>query len=123
MRPMYTLSVDEEFTEDGLPVGTIEIANTTSPAIKTTGIAFSSNQSLYFKDELKYRIAAPVLMPSIIFRKDPETGEEYDIKVTEDAVEKMFFRFMRDRIGGDIFNEENMTNQSVYLHSSLRLGW
>jgi hypothetical protein len=113
MRPMYTLSVDEEFTEDGLPVGTIEIANTTSPAIKTIGFAFSSNQSLYFKDELKYRIAAPVLMPSIIFRKDPETGEEYDIKVTEDAVEKMFFRFMRDRIGGDIFNEEHDESKRV----------
>lgn len=110
---MYTLSVDEEFTEDGLPVGTIEIANTTSPAIKTTGIAFSSNQSLYFKDELKYRIAAPVLMPSIIFRKDPETGEEYDIKVTDDAVEKMFFRFMRDRIGGDIFNEEHDESKRI----------
>lgn len=113
MRPIYTLSVDEEFTEDGLPVGTIEIANTTLPAIKTTGVAFSSHQSLYFKDELKYRIAAPVLMPSIIFRKDPETGEEYDIKVTEDAVEKMFFRFMRDRIGGDIFNEEHDESKRV----------
>jgi len=110
---MYTLSIDEELNEDGKYLGVLEIANTSAPAIKMTGIAFSKTTELTFKDDLKYRIAAPVLMPSIIYRRDPQTNEEYDVKVTPEVVEQMFVRFMRDRVGGDIFNVEHDESKRV----------
>lgn len=111
---MYTLSLDEELNEDGKYLGVLEIANTANPAIKMTGIAFSSQVSqLSFKDDLKYRIAAPVLMPSIIYRRDEKTGEEYDVKVTPEVVEQMFVRFQKDRAGKDIFNEEHDESKRI----------
>lgn len=113
MRPMYTLSIDDDLAEDGKYLGVLEIANTATPAIKMTGIAFTKEVELTFKDDLKYRIAAPILMPSIIYRRDPETGEEYDVKVTPEVVEQMFVRFMRDRVGGDVFNVEHDESKRV----------
>lgn len=110
---MYTLSINDELSEEGRYLGVLEIANTANPAIKMTGIAFSNSTELLFKDELKYRIAAPILMPSIIFRRDPETGEEYDVKVTPEVVEAMFVRFMKDRVGGDVFNVEHDESKRV----------
>jgi hypothetical protein len=62
---------------------------------------------MIFKDDLLYRIASPVLIPSKIYRRDAETGEEYYVNVTSEVVEKMFMKFQKDRSGQDIFNDEH----------------
>lgn len=107
--PTYELVIDDDYAEDGEYLGILEIANTANPAIQIKGVAFSKHEKkeVFFKDDLKYRIAAPVLTPSEVYRIDEETGEEYNVKVTPETVEKIFAKFMKDRAGKDIFNEEH----------------
>lgn len=106
----YILSIDGD-NEDEL--GIFEIANTESPAIKMKGIAFSTHKELVFKDDLKYRIAAPVLTPSKIYRVDEETGEESYYVVTAEFIEQGFARFMQNRVGKDVFNDEHDESKRV----------
>jgi hypothetical protein len=113
MIPTYKLSIDESHNEEGNYLGVLEIANTVNPAIKIKGIALSDIKELLFKDDLKYRIAAPVLTPGKVFRRDPQTGEEYDLDVEPEVVEKMFVKFQRDRSGKDVFNVEHDESQRV----------
>jgi hypothetical protein len=68
---------------------------------------------MIFKDDLKYRIASPVLIPSKIYRRDEQTGEEYYVNVTPEIVEQMFVKFQRDRSGKDVFNLEHDEAQRV----------
>lgn len=107
--PTYELTIDEQYAENGEYLGILEIANTATPAILMKGIAFSKQEkkTLQFKDDLKYRIAAPVLIPSEIPRIDEATGEQYIVKVTPETVESIFVKFMKDRAGQDVFNEEH----------------
>jgi hypothetical protein len=108
----YTLSFSDEDAINGEYLGVLEIANTANPAIQIKGVAFSK-QEIFFKDDLKYRIAAPVLMPSKVFRRDEQTGEEYYLIVTPETVEFAFNKFQRDRAGKDVFNEEHDVNKRV----------
>ena len=113
--PTYELVIDDQYAEDGEYLGIVEIANTANPAIQIKGVAFSKHEKkeVFFKDDLKYRIAAPVLTPSEIYRIDEETGEEYNVKVTPQTVEKIFTKFMKDRAGQDVFNEEHDESKRV----------
>jgi hypothetical protein len=103
----YILTFDDEFDEEGNYIGVMEIANTSTPAIRVGGIALSESKPLLFADSIKYQIAAPVLIPSRIPRVDPDTNEQYYVTVTEPEIEKAFVRFMRDRAGAEVFNEEH----------------
>lgn len=107
MLPVYNLSIDECDAENGEYLGVLEIANTANPAIMIKGIALSDIKQMIFKDDLKYRIASPVLIPSKIYRRDEQTGEEYYVNVTPEIVEQMFVKFQKDRSGKDIFNDEH----------------
>jgi hypothetical protein len=107
MLPVYNLSIDECDAENGEYLGVLEIANTANPAIMIKGIALSDIKQMIFKDDLKYRIASPVLIPSKIYRRDEETGEEYYVNVTPEIVEQMFVKFQKDRSGKDVFNDEH----------------
>lgn len=113
MLPVYNLSIDECDAENGEYLGVLEIANTANPAIMIKGIALSDIKQMIFKDDLKYRIASPVLIPSKIYRRDEQTGEEYYVNVTPEIVEQMFVKFQRDRSGKDIFNLEHNEAQRV----------
>lgn len=113
MLPVYNLSIDECDAENGEYLGVLEIANTANPAIMIKGIALSDIKQMIFKDDLKYRIASPVLIPSKIYRRDETTGEEYYVNVTPEIVEKMFVKFQRDRSGKDVFNLEHDEAQRV----------
>ena len=96
-------------------MGVFEIANTDSPAIKMKGIAFSSQEKkpLFFKDDLKYRIASPVLTPDDIYRVDDETKEESYYRTTPEFIEQVYTKFMAERVGKDVFNEEHDENKRV----------
>jgi hypothetical protein len=113
--PKYELTIDDQYADDGEYLGIVEIANTANPAILLKGIAFSKQEkkTLQFKDDLKYRIAAPVLIPSDIPRIDPNTNEQYIVTVTPETVEAIFVKFMKDRAGQDVFNEEHDESKRV----------
>jgi hypothetical protein len=113
MLPVYNLSIDECDAENGEYLGVLEIANTANPAIMIKGIALSDIKQMIFKDDLKYRIASPVLIPSKIYRRDETTGEEYYVNVTPEIVEQMFVKFQKDRSGKDVFNDEHDESKRV----------
>ena len=119
--PVYNISIDECDAENGEYLGVLEIANTANPAIMIKGIALSEVKQMIFKDDLLYRIASPVLIPSKIYRRDPETGEEYYVNVTSEVVEKMFMKFQKDRSGQDIFNDEH--NEAKRVPSYILETW
>ena len=112
--PVYKITIDPEYSENGEDLGIEQIAFTSTPAIKVMGLAFNSQvKPMIFTDDLKYRIVAPALIPMEIYRKDDEDGKEYYVKFTIEEIEKIHAKFMRDMSNKDLFNLEHDTDKTV----------
>tara|TARA_R110002126_G_scaffold90856_1_gene216428 strand:- start:1615 stop:2562 length:948 start_codon:yes stop_codon:yes gene_type:complete len=111
--PVYKITIDPEYSENGQDLGIEQIAFTSTPAIKVMGMAFNSQvKPMIFTDDVKYRIVAPALIPMEIYRKDDEDGEYY-VKFTIEEIEKIHAKFMRDMSNKDLFNLEHDTEKTV----------
>ena len=112
--PIYKITIDPEYSENGEDLGIEQIAFTSTPAIKVMGMAFNSQvKQMIFKDNVKYRIVAPALIPMEIYRKDDEDGKEYYVKFTIEEIEKIHAKFMKDMSNKDLFNLEHDTTEKV----------
>ena len=112
--PIYKITIDPEYSENGEELGIEQIAITSTPAIKVMGMAFNSQvKSMIFKDNVKYRIVAPALIPMEIYRKDDEDGKEYYVSFSKEEIEKIHAKFMRDMSNKDLFNLEHDTTETV----------
>ena len=112
--PIYKITIDPEYSENGEDLGIEQIAFTSTPAIKVMGMAFNSQvKPMIFTDDLKYRIVAPALIPMEIYRKDDEDGKEYFVKFTIEEIEKIHSKFMKDMSNKDLFNLEHDTEKTV----------
>ena len=112
--PIYKITIDPEYSENGEDLGIEAIAFTSTPAIKVMGHAFNSQvKQMIFKDNVKYRIVAPALIPMEIYRKDDEDGKEYYVKFTKEEIEKIHSKFMKDMSNKDLFNLEHDTTETV----------
>ena len=112
--PIYKITIDPEYSENGEDLGIEQIAFTSTPAIKVMGMAFNSQvKQMIFKDNVKYRIVAPALIPMEIYRKDDEDGKEYYVKFTKEEIEKIHSKFMKDMSNKDLFNLEHDTDETV----------
>lgn len=112
--PIYKITIDPEYAENGEDLGIEQIAFTSTPAIKVMGMAFNSQvKPMIFKDDVKYRIVAPALIPMEIYRKDDEDGKEYYVKFTKEEIEKIHSKFMKDMSNKDLFNLEHNTDETV----------
>lgn len=112
--PIYKITIDPEYSENGEDLGIEQIAFTSTPAIKVMGMAFNSQvKPMIFKDNVKYRIVAPALIPMEIYRKDDEDGKEYYVKFTKEEIEKIHAKFMKDMSNKDLFNLEHDTTETV----------
>ena len=112
--PIYKITIDPEYAENGEELGIEAIAFTSTPAIKVLGMAFNSQvKPMIFTDDLKYRIVAPALIPMEIYRKDDEDGKEYYVKFTIEEIEKIHSKFMKDMSNKDLFNLEHDTEKTV----------
>jgi hypothetical protein len=112
--PVYKITIDPEYSENGEDLGIEQIAFTSTPAIKVMGMAFNSQvKPMIFTDDLKYRIVAPALIPMEIYRKDDEDGKEYYVKFSIEEIEKIHAKFMRDMSNKDLFNLEHDTEKTV----------
>jgi hypothetical protein len=112
--PVYKITIDPEYSENGEDLGIEQIAFTSTPAIKVMGMAFNSQvKPMIFTDDIKYRIVAPALIPMEIYRKDDEDGKEYYVKFTIEEIEKIHAKFMRDMSNKDLFNLEHDTDKTV----------
>jgi hypothetical protein len=112
--PVYKITIDPEYSENGEDLGIEQIAFTSTPAIKVMGMAFNSQvKSMIFTDDIKYRIVAPALIPMEIYRKDDEDGKEYYVKFSIEEIEKIHSKFMKDMSNKDLFNLEHDTEKTV----------
>ena len=112
--PIYKITIDPEYSENGEDLGIEQIAFTSTPAIKVMGMAFNSQvKPMVFKDNVKYSIVAPALIPMEIYRKDDEDGKEYYVKFTKEEIEKIHSKFMKDMSNKDLFNLEHDTTETV----------
>lgn len=109
--PIYKITIDPEYS-DGEDLGIEQIAFTSTPAIKVKGMAFNQAQSFFFADATKYRIVAPAMIPMEIYRRDDESGEYY-VQFTEEVIEQIYTKFMRDLNNRDLFNLEHETEKTV----------
>ena len=109
--PKFKISIDDMYAENGQSLGIEKIAFTKTPAILVKGMAFSTQQEkpkMFFSDELKYRIAGPIMIPMEIYRND---DSEYYVQFTAEEIEKIHSKFMAN-LGKDVFNLEH-TEESV----------
>ena len=112
--PIYKITIDPEYSENGEDLGIEQIAFTSTPAIKVMGMAFKSQvKQMIFKDNVKYRIVAPALIPMEIYRKDDEDDKEYYVKFSVEEIEKIHSKFMKDMSNKDLFNLEHDTTETV----------
>ena len=112
--PIYKITIDPEYSENGEDLGIEQIAFTSTPAIKVMGMAFNSQvKQMIFKDNVKYRIVAPALIPMEIYRKDDEDGKEYYVSFSVEEIEKIHSKFMKDMSNKDLFNLEHDTAETV----------
>ena len=109
--PNYKISiVPEEGSET--ETGMFATAFTSNPAIEVKGMAFNKQSPMYFKDELKMRIAAPVMIPDIkIYRKD-EDGE-YTVEFSKQVIEDIHSKFMQNMKDTSYFNLEHNSEEKV----------
>lgn len=111
--PKYKITIDPEYS-DGEDLGISMIAFTKTPAIMTKGFAFSSQEpkQLFFADNLKYRICAPVMIPMDIYRFDND--EEYYVQFSVEEIDLMHKKFMATYSSGiNSFNLEHNTKDVV----------
>jgi hypothetical protein len=112
--PVYKITIDPEYAENGEDLGIEQIAFTSTPAIKVLGLAFNSQvKPMIFTDDIKYRIVAPALIPMEIYRKDDEDGKEYYVSFSVEEIERIHSKFMMDMSNKDLFNLEHDTDKTV----------
>jgi hypothetical protein len=111
--PVYTISIDDEYSENGEDLGINKIAFTSTPAIITKGLAFNEDgvKELYFADKTKYRVVAPIMKPAQIYRAD-DSGEYY-VTFTEQVIERMYSKFMKNFSNRQVFNLEHDNQEQV----------
>lgn len=120
--PVYKITIDKEYSENGEDLGVDQIAFTSNPAIQVKGFAFENQEpkKLFFKDEVKMRIAAPSMIPMDIYRKD-EDGTEYYVEFTAEVIEEIHSKMMANLKTKDLFNLEHDAEKKVpaYVHEIL----
>lgn len=111
--PIYKITIDPQYAEDGEDLGIEQIAFTNMPAIKVKGMAFNSEvKVMKYADDLKYRIVAPAMIPMQIYRCDDD-GFEYEVEFSVSEIEAIHGKFMQDMRNKDLFNLEHDQSQTV----------
>lgn len=108
--PLFKITIDPEYSE-GQDLGIEMIAFTSKPAVKVKGMAFNSQEKLYFADNTKMRIVAPAMIPMEIYRNDE--GDEYFVEFTAEEIEKIHAKFMSNLSNKDVFNIEHDAENKV----------
>lgn len=111
--PRYSISINPELSVDGENLGIEQVALTNNPAIIIKGMAFKSEvpKKMVFTDNLKYRLAAPALIPDLpIHRKDDDLGE-YEVIFTKETILQLREKFMNEK-GSIVFNLDHTTQEA-----------
>jgi len=100
-KPKYKPTVDDKYS-DGEELGWRVTDLTSKPAIIIKGNAFAAQdrpKEMFFADKLKYRIAAPIIIPTEIYRNDQDG--EYYVEFTEKIIEEIHKKKMKNLLEHD----------------------
>jgi len=118
--PVYELKIDDT---DGSEVNFISLVK--NPAIDINFFAFDNEgakKKFCFKiqDSSKQKLAGPLMVPDMpIYRKDPDSGNEYYVKMSHETIEKAQEKFMFSAYNKNI----NQNHSDVVLNSCLLENW
>ncbi len=90
----------------------------TSPAVEETFVAFKEDTPIVekFADDKKHMITGVVAIPNKpIYRRNPETGEEYDIVFSAEAIESMAKKYLKDYRQHEVTLQHEENADGVYL--------
>lgn len=88
------------------------------PAIEVKGLALAE-QKQYFFNEVKQIIAGPVMIPDkMIYRRDEETGFEYNVYATAQDIEQIYEAFISSTKENKINVDHKTISPSSYIKSS-----
>jgi hypothetical protein len=119
---LYELIIEDEATDEVMALSLVE-----NPAIEANWVYFSNQKEVNFAtiDEDKRTIVAPVLIPDKkIYRIDEKTGEEYNVFLTAETIEKLAQNYLKNgyqdkatvehsqKIDGDVTVVESWVSKS-----------
>lgn len=90
----------------------------TSPAMEETFVVFNEDTPIVekFADDKKHMITGVVAIPNKpIYRRNKETGEEYDIVFSSEAIEKMSMDFLKNYKQHEVTLQHQENADGVYL--------
>ena len=112
--PKYNVTIDDEYS-DGEDLGWRKTAFTSKPAVIIKGMAYEAQEpikEMFFADKLKYRIAAPAMIPMQIYRN--MDNEEFYVEFTEKEIDKIHSKFMKNfNKNKGLFNLEHNNEELV----------
>lgn len=99
--PIFNITIDGEDQDESL--GWKKTAYTANPAILTKGFAFNDIEvkQFTFKDNVKMRIVAPVMIPDLPIYRNDEDGEYY-VTFTKENIEKIYSKKMAEYSSKDV---------------------
>jgi hypothetical protein len=112
--PTYDITIDKDYAEDGQDLGIDMIAFTAKPAIIVKGVAYNQNEpiKLFFRNDIKQRITAPVMIPMEIYRRDDD-DYEYNTRFSAEVIEELHSKLMKDLHNKDLFNVDHNASDKV----------
>lgn len=112
---IFDVTLDDNYSENGEYLGIDRISNVANPAVKIKGVAFSDHtaKKVFFADDKKYRLVAPVLVPGTIYRNDDDG--EYSLRFTPEIIETIAKKLMRDlhKFAATLFSSEHNDSDLV----------
>src|ERR1035437_1217403 len=94
--PIYDLIISEE--DDSTEVNYLSLVS--DPAIEVNYVAFSKENTNKFmfkiKDAEKQMVCGPIAIPGLpIYRRNPDTGEEYYVQMSPKTIENAVKKFAK----------------------------
>ncbi len=121
--PVYKLTVNECSEGYCDTTETNFISLVSQPAIEVDFISFSKEtikpQTFKIQDSSKHMLVGPLMIADLpIYRKDPETGDEYYVVFDADAIENCAKNFAKKNYNSNINMEHDSLVDNAYLLES-----
>lgn len=123
----YLVRLTDEYLEkekDEKKRGINRFSLVKNPAIEVKGYFFEEQTRYQDFDNMKMRLATPVMLPATIFRQADEEMDEHEVVFDEEGLTQLFDEFMKTKGTGGL-NEEmiNVDHKDVIAPAYIREIW
>lgn len=121
----FEIGINDDLAKKDKRHGINKLAYTDNPAIEVKGFAFKNQErrAIYFKNELKLRVAAPALIPDKrIYRYDEKTETEFTVSFTKEKISDLVGNFKSKHVA-DQFNLEHVNVEGETIPSYILEDW